>query len=45
MNKQRVIIIGGGHAGCSCAKALRQENFNGEIILISNESELPYHRP
>lgn len=46
MNKQRIIIIiGGGHAGCSCAKALRQENFNGEIILISNESELPYHRP
>ncbi len=42
---QRVIIIGGGHAGCSCAKALRQEQFNGEIILISNESDLPYHRP
>lgn len=42
---QRVVIIGGGHAGCSCAKALRQEQFSGEIVLISNEAELPYHRP
>ena len=42
---KRVVIIGGGHAGCSCAKALRHEQFNGEIVLISNESELPYHRP
>lgn len=42
---KRVVIIGGGHAGCSCAKALRHEQFNGEIVLISNEAELPYHRP
>ncbi len=44
-HKQRVIIIGGGHAGFACAKALRQEQFHGEIILISNEAQLPYHRP
>ena len=42
---KKVVIIGGGHAGCACAKALRHEQFNGEIVLISNESELPYHRP
>lgn len=45
MKQKRVVIIGGGHAGCSCAKALRHEQFNGEIVLISNEAELPYHRP
>lgn len=45
MTQHRVVIVGGGHAGCSCAKSLRQENFTGEIVLISNESELPYHRP
>ena len=44
-NNKRVVIIGGGHAGCSCAKALRHEQFTGEIVLISNEAELPYHRP
>ena len=44
-HKERVIIIGGGHAGFACAKALRQEQFHGEIILISNEAQLPYHRP
>lgn len=44
-NNKKVVIIGGGHAGCACAKALRHEQFNGEIVLISNEAELPYHRP
>ena len=41
----RVVIVGGGHAGSSCAKALRHEQFQGEIVLLSNEAELPYHRP
>ncbi|KFM77320.1 Apoptosis-inducing factor 3, partial [Stegodyphus mimosarum] len=39
------VIIGGGAAGHMCAETLRQEGFNGKIILISKEKHLPYDRP
>jgi 3-phenylpropionate/trans-cinnamate dioxygenase ferredoxin reductase subunit len=41
----KVLIIGGGHAGANTAFALRKDGFDGEIMIISNESYLPYHRP
>lgn len=37
-------IIGGGPAGLVCAETLRQEGFQGNIVLISNENYLPYDR-
>jgi len=40
-----VIIIGGGQAGSMLAITLRQHKFLGSILLISNESHLPYQRP
>ncbi|WP_068085300.1 NAD(P)/FAD-dependent oxidoreductase [Novosphingobium rosa] len=40
-----VVIVGGGHAGAQCAIALRQQGFEGSIVLIGRESELPYERP
>jgi len=40
-----VIIIGGGQAGSMLAITLRQQKFLGSILLISNESHLPYQRP
>jgi len=39
------IVIGGGHAGGELALSLRQNGWDGKIILISQESSLPYHRP
>jgi 3-phenylpropionate/trans-cinnamate dioxygenase ferredoxin reductase component len=42
---ETVIVIGGGHAGGDAALAIRQSGFQGKIILVSQESILPYHRP
>jgi 3-phenylpropionate/trans-cinnamate dioxygenase ferredoxin reductase subunit len=40
-----IIIIGGGQAGDEVATQLRQQGFDGKLILISEESLLPYQRP
>ncbi|WP_022730857.1 NAD(P)/FAD-dependent oxidoreductase [Thalassospira lucentensis] len=41
----RVVIVGAGQAGLSCAAKLRTEGFEGEISLIGNEADAPYQRP
>ncbi|XP_057341130.1 apoptosis-inducing factor 3 isoform X1 [Microplitis mediator] len=43
-NCSTVVIIGGGPAGATCADTLRQQGFNGNIIMICKESVLPYDR-
>lgn len=40
-----VVIIGAGHAGVSLCAALRAQDFAGTITLLSDEGDLPYHRP
>jgi len=41
----RCIIIGAGHAGSQAAISLRQEGYAGEIVLINDEQDIPYHKP
>jgi 3-phenylpropionate/trans-cinnamate dioxygenase ferredoxin reductase subunit len=41
----RIVIIGAGHGGTQAAASLREESFVGEIVLISEEDDLPYHKP
>ncbi|NKB83924.1 NAD(P)/FAD-dependent oxidoreductase [Brucella grignonensis] len=41
----RCIIIGAGHAGSQAAVSLRQEGYAGEIVLINDELDIPYHKP
>lgn len=41
----RIVILGGGHAGANAAASLRQAGHDGEIVMISEEAVLPYHRP
>jgi NADPH-dependent 2,4-dienoyl-CoA reductase/sulfur reductase-like enzyme len=41
----RTVIIGAGIAGVSAAGALRSAGYEGEIVLLGNEPELPYRRP
>lgn len=41
----RCIIIGAGHAGSQAAVSLRQEGYAGEILLINDEQDIPYHKP
>lgn len=37
-------IVGGGPSGAVCAETLRQEGFNGRVMLICRENYLPYDR-
>ncbi|PIB27570.1 NAD(P)/FAD-dependent oxidoreductase [Maribacter sp. 4G9] len=42
---KKVVVIGAGHGGVQVAASLRDEGFEGEIVLISEEKELPYQKP
>ena len=39
------VIAGAGLAGAKAAEALRGEGFEGRIVLVGDEPELPYERP
>lgn len=39
------LLIGGGLASATAAKAIRQHDPRGSILLVTDELELPYHRP
>ncbi|TCM69200.1 phenylpropionate dioxygenase ferredoxin reductase subunit [Acinetobacter calcoaceticus] len=45
MNIQTIIIVGAGQAGASAVLELRAQQYTGQIILIGEESHLPYERP
>jgi 3-phenylpropionate/trans-cinnamate dioxygenase ferredoxin reductase component len=40
-----VAIVGAGLAGFQTASALREQGYQGRVVLIGEESHLPYHRP
>jgi 3-phenylpropionate/trans-cinnamate dioxygenase ferredoxin reductase subunit len=44
-NSEAFVIVGAGLAGAKAAEALRQEGFDGRLILIGDEPERPYERP
>src|SRR3954447_11369432 len=39
------VIVGGGLAGAKAVEALRDNDFDGPIILFCEEDHLPYERP
>ncbi len=39
------VIVGGGLAGAKAVEALRDSGFAGHIILLADETHLPYERP
>lgn len=41
----RTVVIGGGHAGAQVVASLRQEGYEGEVVLICEEPVPPYQRP
>lgn len=41
----RYVIVGGGLAAARAAEAVRKSGFDGEVMLIGAERELPYDRP
>src|SRR6266567_3257893 len=45
MPSQRFVIVGAGLTGGAAASTLRDEGFDGEIVLIGEEPHAPYERP
>ncbi|MCX7284342.1 MAG: FAD-dependent oxidoreductase [Novosphingobium sp.] len=45
MEHADVIIVGAGHGGAQAAIALRQNGFEGRVLVIGREPEIPYERP
>jgi 3-phenylpropionate/trans-cinnamate dioxygenase ferredoxin reductase component len=45
VGSQTFVIVGGGLAGAKAAEALRNSEFDGQIILFADEAHLPYERP
>ena len=39
------VIVGGGLAGAKAAETLRAEGFDGPVVLLGEEDEVPYERP
>lgn len=42
---QQFVLIGGGHASASAARALRRYGFAGNIVIVGDEKHPPYQRP
>jgi 3-phenylpropionate/trans-cinnamate dioxygenase ferredoxin reductase component len=39
------LLIGGGLASANCARWLRQEGADGDVLLVGREPDAPYNRP
>src|SRR3954451_10185109 len=39
------VIVGAALAGAKAAEALREEGFDGQVVLVGSETERPYERP
>ena len=42
---QTHVIVGAGLAGAKAAQTLREEGFDGRVVLVGSESDRPYERP
>jgi 3-phenylpropionate/trans-cinnamate dioxygenase ferredoxin reductase component len=40
-----ILLIGGGIASATAAATLRDEGFDGSVLLVGRELDAPYHRP
>jgi 3-phenylpropionate/trans-cinnamate dioxygenase ferredoxin reductase component len=45
ISDQTFVIVGASLAGAKAAETLRQEGFDGRVVLIGAEEERPYERP
>ena len=40
-----ILLVGGGIASATAAHTLREQGFEGSILLVGREPHPPYHRP
>ena len=45
MSTQTFVIVGASLAGAKAAQTLREEGFDGRVVLLGEEDERPYERP
>lgn len=45
MSSDQIVIVGAGHGGVQLAASLREEGYDGKLILLGDEKDLPYQRP
>ena len=45
MNEETFVVVGAGLAGAKAAETLRADGFDGRVVLVGAEHELPYERP
>ncbi|MEP2236245.1 MAG: FAD-dependent oxidoreductase [Alteripontixanthobacter sp.] len=45
MKQTDILVVGTGHGGAQAAIALRQNGFEGRIMLAGRDREIPYERP
>ena len=45
MSEKTFVIVGASLAGAKAAEELRELGFDGRLVLVGSESELPYERP
>ena len=43
-DKRCYVIVGGGPAALTCAETLRQMEYTGEVIILTEENYVPYDR-
>src|SRR6478752_4485218 len=44
-DERTFVVVGGGLAGAKTVEALRDRGYDGRIVLVGDEDELPYERP
>lgn len=44
-DERTFVIVGASLTGAKAAETLRTEGFTGRIVLVGQESDLPYERP
>lgn len=45
MSDRAMIVVGAGETGARAALTLRDRGYRGRVLLVGNESHLPYERP
>ena len=45
MSERVFVIVGASLAGAKAAETLRAEGFDGRVVLVGEENDLPYERP